>query len=132
MMLTLIIYLFNPQSDYYDISSLNEVISKSGAKSFSFFHYNIRSLSKNIGRLEDMMYSLSEQPGVLGVSETSLNANTTFNSELISYNICQADSPTAAGGVALYVSKALTSFPRTGITLDMPLVESVWVEIATP
>ena len=47
-------------------------------------------------------------------------------------NICQADSPTLAGGVALYVSKALTSFPRTDVTLDMPLVESVWVEIATP
>ena len=35
------------------------------------------------------------------------------------------------GGVALYVSKALTSFPRSDVTLDLPLVESVWVEIAT-
>ena len=69
---------------------------------------------------------------VLGVSETRLNANTTFNTELINYNIYHADSPTPAGGVALYVSKALTSFPRSDITLDMPLVESVWVEIATP
>ena len=124
--------LINPQSDYYDISSLNKVLSKSGAKSFSFLHCNIRSLSKNIGLLEDMLYSLSEQPDVLGVSETRLNANTTFNTELINYNIYQADSPTPAGGVALYVSKALTSFPRSDITLDMPLVESVWVEIATP
>ena len=41
------------------------------------------------------------------------------------------DSPTPAGGVALYVSKALTSFPRSDVTLDLPLVESVWVEIAT-
>ena len=46
--------------------------------------------------------------------------------------IYQTDSPTPAGGVALNVSKALTSFLRSDITLDMPLVESVWVEIATP
>ena len=104
--------LINPQSDYYDISSLNKVLSKSGAKSFSFLHCNIRSLSKNIGLLEDMLYSFSEQPDVLGVSETRLNANTTFDTELINYNIYQADSPTPAEGVALYVSKALTSFPR--------------------
>ena len=44
------------------------------AKSFSFLHCNIKSLSKNIGLLEDMLYSLSEQPDVLGVSETRLNA----------------------------------------------------------
>ena len=78
--------LINPLSDNYDISSLNKVLSKSGAKSFSFLHCNIRSLSKNIGLLEDMLYSLSEQPDVLGVSETRLNANTTFNTELINYN----------------------------------------------
>ena len=122
----------NPQSDYYDISSLNKVLSKSGAKSFSFLYCNFRSLSKNIGLLEDMLYSLSEQPDVLGVSETRLNANTTFNTELINYHIYQADSPTPAGGVALYVSKASTSFPRSDITLDMPLLVSFWVEIATP
>ena len=126
--------LINPQSDYYDISSLKKVLSKSGAKtfSFSFLHCNIRSLSKIIGLLEDMLYSSSEQPDVLGVSETRLNANTIFNTELINYNIYQADSSTPAGGVALYVSKALTSFPRSDITLDMPLMEYVWVEIATP
>ena len=37
-----------------------------------------------------MLYSLSEQPDILGVSETRLNANTTFNTELINYNIYQA------------------------------------------
>ena len=79
--------LINPQSDYYDISSSNKVLSKSGAKSFSFLHCNIRSLSKNIGLLEDMLYSLSEQLDVLGVSETRLNANTTLNTELINYSI---------------------------------------------
>jgi len=31
--------------------------------------------------------------------------------------------------VALYISKSLKSIPRSDITLGMPLVESVWVEI---
>ena len=58
-----VLILINPQSDYYDISSLNKVPSKSGAKSFSFLHCNIRSLSKNIGLLEDMP---AKSLGVLG------------------------------------------------------------------
>ena len=55
-----------------------------------------------------MLYSLGEQPDVLGVSETRLNANTTLNTQLTNYNIYQTVSPTLVGGVALYVSKALT------------------------
>ena len=47
----------NPQSDYYDIPSLNKVLSKTGAKSSSFLPVNISSLSKNISLLEDMLYS---------------------------------------------------------------------------
>ena len=82
-----------------------------------------------------MLYYLSEQPDLLGVSETQLNANTTFNTELINYKIYQTDSPTPAGGVALYVSKALTWFPRSDITLDMAFVESEkntsWLAVST-
>ena len=62
----------------------------------------------------------------------SMKVNWSYHNQLISELIHTDDSPTPAGGVALYVSKALTSFPRSDITLDMPLVESVWVEIATP
>ena len=49
--------LINSQFNYYAISSSNKVLSKSGAKAFSFLYCNIRSLSKNIGLLEDMLYS---------------------------------------------------------------------------
>ena len=79
--------LINLQSDHCDIPSLNKVLSKLGAKSFSFLHCNIRSLSKNISLLEDLLYSLSEQPDLLGVSESRLNANTSLNTELTNYNI---------------------------------------------
>ena len=54
---------------------------------FHVFLVNISSLSKNISLLEDTPYSLSEQPDVLGVSETRLNANTTLNTQLTNYNI---------------------------------------------
>ena len=84
--------LINPQSDYYDISSLNKVLSKSGAKSFSFLHCNIRSLSKNIGLLEDMLYSLSGQPDVLGVSETRLNATGCKENHFYSLPFGQAEA----------------------------------------
>ena len=124
--------VINPKSDYYHVPSLKKVRSKLGAKSISSLHCNIRNISKNIGLLEDMFYSLREQPDydVIGVTETRLNANTVLYIELPHYSIYHTDFPTPAGQVALYNSKASTSFPRSDITLDMLFVESIWVEKA--
>ena len=67
--------VINPKSDYYHVPNLKKVRSKLGAKSISSLHCNIRNISKNIGPLEDMFYSLREQPDydVIGVTETRLN-----------------------------------------------------------
>ena len=39
------------------------------------------------------------------------------------------DSPTRAGGAAIYVDKVLKAIPRPDLKIDLPLVESCWVEI---
>ena len=50
--------------------------------------------------------------------------------ELPNYSIFQTDSLTSAGGAALYISTFLNSIIMSDIILDIPLAESVWVEIS--
>ena len=49
--------------------------------------------------------------------------------ELVNYNFFHTDSPTPAGGSAIYVNKALKTIPRPDLEIDLPFVESCWVEI---
>ena len=89
----------------------------------------MRSLTKNLTLLNDMFYSLDSRPDVIAITETRLNPNSISNVDLTNYHLFHTDSPTLAGGTALYVSKNLKAIPRPDLRIDLPLVESCWVEI---
>ena len=119
----------NPQSDYYSISKMNNVLISRQGKGISLLHCNIRSLTKNLNLLNDMLYSLDSGLDVIAITETRLNPNSISNTELLNYNLFHVDSPTLAGGVAIYANKALKTIPRPDLKIDLPLVESCWIEI---
>jgi len=119
----------NPQSDYYSISKMNNVLTSRKGKGISLFHCNIRSLTKNLSLLNDMLYSLDSGFDFIAITETRLNPNSISNTELLKYNLFHVDSPTLAGGVAVYANKALKTIPRPDLKIDLPLVESCWIEI---
>jgi len=93
------------------------------------FHCNIRSSQKNFALLEDFIYSLDKRPEILAITETRLNANSVCNVDLLNYELYHTDSPTSAGGAAIYITKTLKSIARPDIKFNMQLVESWWVEI---
>ena len=45
------------------------------------------------------------------------------------YNFFHTDSPTPAGGAAIYVNKVLKAIPRRDLIIDLTLVESCSIEI---
>lgn len=47
-------------SHYHSISQINNALNKAGPKAISLFHCNIRSLSKNLTLLNDLLYSLEK------------------------------------------------------------------------
>ena len=49
--------------------------------------------------------------------------------DLLNYELYDTDSPTLAGGAAIYITKTLKSITRPGIKFYMHLVELCWVEI---
>ena len=115
-------------SNYYSISQINNAIAKAGPKAISMFHCNIRSLQKNLAFLEDFLYSLDERPEILAITETRLNANSVCYVDLLNYELYHTDSPSSAGGSAIYITNTLKSIPRRDIKFNMQLVESCWVE----
>ena len=93
---------FQCQNNYYSISQINNSIAKAGPKAISMFHCNVRSLPKNLVLLEDFLYSLDKRPEILAITETRLNENSLCNVDLLNYEFYHTDSPTLAGGAAIY------------------------------
>ena len=93
--------LSNITSNYYTIDKINKDIGNSNSKVVSLIHCNIRSLSKNLTLLNDMIYTLSSKPDIIAVTETKLNVNTIHNIEIPGYNFYHVDSATAAGGAGV-------------------------------
>ena len=97
-------------SNYYSIPQINNVIAKAGPKAISIISINMRSLQKNLALLEDFIYSLDKRPEILAITETRLNANSVCNVDLLNYELYHTDSPTSAGGSAIYIIKTLSPF----------------------
>ena len=114
--------LTTPCSEYYSVHSFNKMLVNSNAKSFSILHCNIRSLSKNLNLLEELLCSLDSKLDILGITETKLGEKSISNVNIKGYNVFHTDSPTnAAGAAALYITSNLKAIPRPDIKFDMEL-----------
>ena len=123
--------LNSPFSEYYSVRGFNKMLDNLDVKSFSILHCNIRSLSKNLNLLEELLCSLDSKLDILGITETKLGEKSISNVNIRGYNFFHTDSPTNAGGAALYIANDLKAVPRHDIKFDLALVESCWAEIDT-
>ena len=98
-------------------------------KSFSILHCNIRSLSKNLNLLEELLCSFDSKLDILGITETKLAEKSISNVNIKGYNFLHTDSLTNAGGAALYIANNLKAVPRPDIKFEITQVESCWAEI---
>ena len=80
------------------------MLVNSDAKSFSILYRNIRSLSNNLNLLEELLRSLDSKLDILGITEATLGEKSISNVNITSYNFFHTDSPTNAGGAALYIA----------------------------
>ena len=60
----------NPQSEYHSVSKLNNIFNTTQGKGISLFHCNIRSLTKNLTLLNDVLYSLDSRPDIIAITES--------------------------------------------------------------
>ena len=96
----------NSFTDYCDIHQLKDNIPKHG---LSVLHVNVRSLIKNMSKLEELILGMSKSPDLIAISETLLTNSKTVNVNLPDYNFfCEnsikgkESSKYAAGGVGMF------------------------------
>ena len=59
---------------YLKTSEMNTLITNTLSHDISFMHFNIRSLTKNLHSIEDLIYeSLNKYPDIICITETKLN-----------------------------------------------------------
>jgi hypothetical protein len=118
------------ESKYCSIKQTGMHFDKAKKKNgFFVFHCNMRSLSKNVSLLEDILLAVKETPNLIAISETKLNDNGRQNVNIPGYTFLNSNSKTAAGGVGLYVSEELEFARRRDLDLCLDGVESCWNEL---
>ena len=95
--------------------------------SLVLLHLNIRSLLKNFDMLNELLASVTFVPELICSSETSLK-HCFINLSIPNYLFVHADSSTAAGGVAVYISNEL-NHKKCQTQHAFVKSESLWLEV---
>ena len=123
----------NSFSDHQNIDDLNTNLKTKGEGDVFVLHINARSLVKNFDEIESLIQKTSTLPDVLCISETKFNDDKiewqTQLTAITEYKLAFDNSPTNAGGVAIYIKKSLNFKVKSGLRLEDPNSESVFVEI---
>ena len=101
----------------------------SNSNSISIIHINIRSLQKNFDSLHEFLCSLQIRPKIICLSESRINHKPFINIELPDYKFVHIDSPTSAGGVAVYISSELRFNILFNPSLDIDGCENIWIKL---
>ena len=119
-------------SEYYTIEELNSKDHKN-PENILLIHINAVSLCLHIESITDMLAELKNQPSIIFISETKLHDSTFEMQErqiqIEGYKFASYhNSPTNAGGTAIYVSDGL-KFVCPDINFNYPNCEACFVEI---
>ena len=113
----------------HDVSNLR-IISKK--KALLLVHVNIRSVrnQNNFESLQELLQSFNRLPDILCISETKLKRDIiTANILLPGYDIIHQDSPTKAGGVAMYINNRIQYEQINDLQLNIEGCKDIWIKL---
>ena len=120
-------------SEYLTMEELNVEIQKT-PDDILLIHINAVSLCKNIEAITDSLAELKKQPSILFISETKVQDAKLKTQkpqiQIEGYTFVLHNSPTDAGGTAIYVSDGLKYNP-TEIKFNYPNCEACFIEIVS-
>ena len=115
--------------NYFSTTKLSELTSTLKNDDFYVVHFNARSLSKNLNKIEEFLCDMSRFPDVVAISETKLNTNSTSNINISNYSFFRKDSHSCAGGVGPYVKNTMQFQMHDDLSLNLPNCEDLWLQI---
>ena len=113
--------------NYCDFSSLQAF--KQRDHELLVLHVNIRSLQKNFDDLYQLICQFKHLPDIICLSETRLKDQVPINVNIHGYNFVNANSPTNAGGVGMYVSSNINYSTTKSFEIDNDGCENIWIKI---
>ena len=108
------------------LSNLSLNLSK---QDFFILHFNVRSLPKNINKLDEFLNDFQRMPDAIAISETKLNSNNVSKIKIPNYNFLRSDSSTNVGGVGLYIKDIIKFSLRNDLKLNLQDCEDLWLEV---
>ena len=118
------------ESNYHSVKQCGHRFYDIRNKGLSISHCNIRSLTKNLTLLNDVLLSVKELPNIIAISETKLSDSNPLDISIPGYSFLGANSKTFARGVGLYVSENINFKRRNDLDLGLfEGLENCWIEI---
>ena len=117
---------------YYLENDFNAIIKSNDdyVKGFSIMHLNVRSIPKNIDKLNSYLLSLDIQFSIIGLTETWLKEETLDLYELPEYKSIHLTRPSRkGGGVSLYIHNNYDYVEKPNMNIMTELIECLFVEV---
>ena len=119
-------------TEYFTTSELNVEIQRN-PNNLCLIHINAISLCKQITAINNLIDGLEQQPPLIFISETKIHEDKEeFQKDQIQiegYQLVLHNSPTNAGGTAIYASNDLKTNERPDIKFNFPNCEACFVDI---
>ena len=115
----------------YFPSKLSKIPSNANSNDLFLVHLNVRSLSKNKHKLEELFNDCTRFPDLIAISETKLNPNSTTRINIPNYHFHRQDSHTLAREVEIYIKESINYKIRQDLALKLHDCEDLWIEITT-
>ena len=124
-------YVQSINSKYVDIPEIAKLSTTLSGKSFSLFHVNTRSLSKNFDQLLSVLSSLKVNFDLIRITETKQQIGKDFlvNVDVNDYFMYTQPSKLASGGVAIFVKDNLGHSRIDDMCITNNEFEVLWIEI---
>jgi len=89
----------------------------------------MRSLSKNLNLLGDLLCTFKKLPEIIAISETKLKPSNINNINIPVYSFLNTNSNSLAGGVGICISNDIDFVSRHDLDSANDESESCWIEI---
>ena len=116
-----------PACQCYNFDNVSNLISN--YNNLFLFLLNIRSLQKHLDNLKVFLRQLSTPPDVICNTEFKLKDGFSCTVSISDYNFFHPNSPTNAGGVAIYVSKDVDANLESDYLFQMVVCENLFLSL---
>ena len=104
-------------------------LNKAMANDLFIVHINIRSLQKHYESLYEFLNSFDKTTDFICISETRLKQGPLITVNLPGFQLLHNDSPTNAGGVAIYIAVSIAFEYLPDLQIDIKGCENIWIKL---